>query len=149
MRIRNIIIALCGLTALYFLFDSLSQPNPNSLEGNFTETAMYRNPNNTGPVVRIFTVAVEDTLWEEMRQYGEMMPYTKYGTTTVYFFKSGGDIPTQVSETPPHFDAVVQNNCLAKYQKDAMAAVTLVRYPFSKTSDGKSAAGKSPSELLY
>lgn len=85
MRIRNLIIGLCVLIGVYFLFDSLSQPNPNTLEGDFKEVAMYRNPNNTGPVIRVFAVTVADTLWEQMRQYGDMMPYTKYGTTTVYF----------------------------------------------------------------
>lgn len=135
MRLRTIIIGLCVITGLYFLFDSLSQPNPNTLSGNFTEVAMYRNPNNTGPVVRIFAVTVEDTLWEEMRQYGEMMPYTKYGTTTVFFFRAGEAYPREIQESDPYFDQTFQSACLGRYHKDAMANATLTRYPFSQKKD--------------
>lgn len=130
MRIRNLIIGLCVLIGVYFLFDSLSQPNPNTLEGDFKEVVMYRNPNNTGPVIRVFAVTVADTLWEQMRQYGDMMPYTKYGTTTVYFFRKGGEVPSEIQGTAPHFDESFNHNCLARYHKDAMATVTLSTYPF-------------------
>lgn len=131
MRLRNILILVCAVVAAYFVFDSLSQPNTGTLPGNFTETAMYRNPNNTGPIVRIFSVQVDDTLWEEMEQYGDMMPYTKYGTTTVYFFKSGQPAPEELLPDAPHFSEQFNANCLGKYQKDAMGSKTMVKYPFA------------------
>ncbi len=126
------IIGLVVVAAAYFLFDSLSQPNTGTLKGNFRETAMYRNPNNTGPITRIFAVSVEDPLWNEMRQYGEMMPYTKYGTTTVYFFRSGGAVPREILPEPPHFDPGLRSGCLARYHKNAMGTATLDQFPFSR-----------------
>lgn len=131
MRLRNILIALILVAAAYFLFDSLSQPNTSTLKGNFREIAMYRNPNNTGPVTRIYAVTVEDTLWNEMDLYGQMMPYTKYGTTTVFFFAAGKPAPEVIRPEAPYFDASFEVNCLARYHKDAMASETLAKFPFS------------------
>ncbi len=130
MRLRTILIILVAIAAVYFIFDSVTQPNTKTLAGNFKETAMYRNPNNTGPIVRIYAVTVEDTLWNEMELYGRMMPYTKYGTTTVYFFKSGGPAPAELSAGPPYFGSEYQENCLGKFHKDAMAAEAFSKYPF-------------------
>jgi hypothetical protein len=131
MRLRNILIIVVLAAAAYFVIDSLSQPNPSTLRGNFQEESMYRNPNNTGPVVRIYAVSLSDTLWNEMEQYGEMMPYTKYGTTTVYFFKNTEPVPGEVSGESPHFDARFQAGCLARYHKDGMGFATLAKFPFS------------------
>ena len=83
------IILLMG----WFIFDSLSLPGVGDLKGNFQEVATYRNENNTGPIVRVYAVTVADTLWREMRQYGDFMPYTKYGNTKVYFFRQGQPVP--------------------------------------------------------
>ena len=130
IRLRTILILLVAVAAGYFIFDSITQPNTKSLAGNFKETASYRNPNNTGPVVRIYAVTVEDTLWHEMQLYGQMMPYTKYGTTTVYFFKRGEAAPDRIEAEPPHFGSQYQKNCLGKFRKDAMAAETFSKFPF-------------------
>lgn len=130
MRTRTILLILVVVAAAYFIIDSVTQPNTKTLPGNFRETAMYRNPNNTGPVVRIYAVTVEDTLWNEMERYGQMMPYTKYGTTTVYFFKNGGPSPAELDATPSHFGSKYQKNCLGKFHKDAMAAETFSKFPF-------------------
>ena len=132
MRLRTIIGCILVLAAAYFLYDSLSQPNVKTLAGNFRETASYRNPNNTGPIRRIYTVTVEDTLWKEMQQYGEMMPYTKYGVTTVYFFRDDMPAPDSLSPAPPYFDRRFREQCLGVYEKDAMSSVTFIRYPFSE-----------------
>ncbi len=130
MKLRTVVLLLIVLVIGYVLFDSLLQPSTSSLKGDFKEVAVYRNPNNTGPVVRIYAVTVADTLWEEMEQYGKLMPYTKYGTTTVYFFKAGGSFPQTVHPGDVHFDAQFQRNCLGKYQKGAMAEEALSRFPF-------------------
>lgn len=128
---KKLIIGLVVVTGIYFLYDALSQPNPSDLKGNFREAAMYRNANNTGPVVRMYAVTAEDTLWDEVRLYGDMMPYTKYGTTTVYFFK-GNQAPQSLSPQLPFFDAAFAPACFAKYHKDAMGFVSIQRFPFGK-----------------
>ena len=111
------------------MFDALSQPSTSTLPGNFRETAMFRNPNNTGPVRRIFAVTVEDTLWKEMEQYGQMMPYNKYGTTTVFFFRSGQPSPDQLEDSEVPFSEKYFTHCIGKYHKDAMGNVSFVKFP--------------------
>lgn len=135
MRLKTILALICVALAAYFILDSLSQPNTATLPGNFRETAMYRNPNNTGPVVRIYAVAVDDTLWNEMRQYGDMMPYTKNGTTSIYFFKSNAPAPTELSPETPHFPDSFQDNCIGRYEKNTMGFVQFHRLPASLTSE--------------
>ena len=68
------------------VYDSFSQRGMKDLKGNFKEVNFYRNEQNTGPVVRIYTVTIADTIWDEMETYGDYMPYTKYGNTKVYYF---------------------------------------------------------------
>ena len=126
---------LLGLTAaliLYFIYDSFSLPSVDDLNGDFKEVAFYRNENNTGPIVRIYAVTVNDTLWEEMEAYGNYMPHTKYGTTRVYFFLNSQPAPSQVVPEQPNFDAQYNGNTLARYEKDAMGQISFVRHPFSR-----------------
>lgn len=121
-----IIVALAGL--VWMLKDSFNQPGVKDLNGNFIETAFYRNENNTGPVLRVYAVSVSDTLHSEMLAYGNLMPHTKYGTTTVYFFKSNLPAPTSLKGDEPHFDESFQSNCIGVFQKNGMSKVS-----FSKT----------------
>ncbi len=116
----------------YILYDSFSQPTTNDLEGNFKEVALYRNENNTGPVVRIYAVTAEGLPWREMEKYGSMMPYTKMGSTTVYFFDQNRPAPTVVNPGNPHFEARYESSCIAMYQKDASGQVNFTRNPFQK-----------------
>jgi len=124
-------LALAGIALLlgWFVFDSFSQPGVGDLEGNFQELATYRNENNTGPIVRVYAVAVADTLWRQMRQYGDFMPHTKYGNTKVYFFRQGQPAPSAVQPGAVNFDAQFDKYCLAKYEKEVMGGVTFQRYP--------------------
>ncbi len=126
-----IIFALAALIG-YIIFDSVSQPNVGDLRGNFKEVAMYRNANNTGPVVRIYAVTVQDTLWNEMEKFGNLMPYTKYGSTKAYFFREGKPVPSQLEPGDENFDASFQASCLAVYEKDANGQVSLIREPFRR-----------------
>jgi hypothetical protein len=119
------IILLMG----WFIFDSLSQPGVGDLKGNFQEVAIYRNENNTGPIVRIYAVTVADTLWREMRQYGDFMPYTKYGNTKVYFFRQGQPVPKEVQPGQKNFSPEFNKYCLAKYEKEVMGNVSFKPYP--------------------
>jgi hypothetical protein len=121
-------IALAVLLG-WFVFDSLNQPGVGDLKGNFQEAALYRNENNTGPIVRVYAVTVTDTLWREMRQYGDFMPHTKYGNTKVYFFRQGQPVPKAVQPGEVNFDPTFSKYCLAKYEKEVMGNVSFERYP--------------------
>jgi len=121
-----IIAVIAGLA--WMLKDSFTQPGVKDLKGNFTETAFYRNENNTGPVLRVYAVSVSDTLYKEMLKYGDLMPHTKYGTTTVYFFNNNLSFPKSLKGDEPHFDQAFSANCIGVYQKNGMSKVS-----FSKT----------------
>lgn len=118
------------LLVVGIIYSSLSQPGINDLTGNFQEVATYRNENNTGPVQRVYAVTVSDTLWSEMETYGNFMPYSKLGNTTVYFFNESQPFPTKLvpgdRNFPPDFNAY----CLARYEKSSMGDIRLTRYPF-------------------
>lgn len=129
-----LIILTLGILG-FILWDSLSQPGVKDLKGDFTQTAFYRNEQNTGPIVRIYAVTVTDTLWKEMKQFGDYMPYNKYGNTTVYFFLSSQPFPVKVFPTDRNFDRQYLENCVAKYEKDAMSQTFLVKKPFTTTID--------------
>ncbi|MCF2487573.1 hypothetical protein [Dyadobacter sp. CY347] len=121
-----LIIVLIG----YIIYDSTSQPTVDDLKGNFTEVATFRNQNNQGPIIRIYAASVEGPVYDEMRKYGDMMPYTKYGTTTVYFFDSSKPFPKNLVANKPNFDAQYNNNCYAVYTKDQNGEVSFQKSPF-------------------
>ena len=130
MKIKHFLGLGAGALLVWFIVDAASQPGPQDLPGDFQEVALFRNENNTGPIVRIYAVTVGDTSrWQEMQQYGALMPYTKYGTTKVFFFAKKGPHPTQLQQAPPHFAATFNRYCLASYQKDLMSKVSFAKYP--------------------
>jgi hypothetical protein len=129
MKAKHLVLAAVALLLGWFVFDSLSQPGVGDLKGNFHEAAFYRNENNTGPIIRVYAVTVADTLWREMRQYGEFMPHTKYGNTKVYFFRQGQPVPKAVQPGEKSFDPAFSKYCLAKYEQDVMGNVSFRRYP--------------------
>ena len=120
-----IIIVLAGL--FWMLKDSFTQPGVQDLKGNFKEAAFYRNENNTGPVIRIYAVSVADTLYKEMLDYGNLMPHTKYGTTTVYFFSNSLPVPKTLSSDTPHFNPAFSANCIGVYEKNGMSQVSFTK----------------------
>ncbi|MGI4832865.1 MAG: hypothetical protein ACRYFK_05325 [Janthinobacterium lividum] len=129
MKPKYLVLIAVALLLGWFVFDSLTQPGVGDLAGDFQEVAVYRNENNTGPVVRIYAVTVADTLWRQMQQYGALMPYTKYGSTKVYFFRAGQPAPPAVRPGAVSFDAQFAPYCLARYEKEAMGKVSFRRYP--------------------
>lgn len=131
MKIKYIIAFVIVVLIGYIIYDSSSQPTVNDLKGNFKEVALYRNPNNTGPILRIYAVTVQGTPWEEMQKYGDLMPYTKYGNTQVFFFQEGKPAPSAIVLDEPHFPKQFEENCLAKYEKDANGQVSLSKSPFN------------------
>lgn len=116
-----IFIVIGGL--FWMLKDSFTQPGVKDLAGNFKETAYYRNENNTGPILRFYAVSVSDTLYQQMIEYGNLMPHTKYGTTKVYFFKNTLPAPNTLFSTPPHFEAEYAANCIGVYEKNGMSQI--------------------------
>jgi hypothetical protein len=125
-----LLLVLAGIIG-YIVYDSTSQPSVSDLKGNFKEVAVFRNANNTGPIVRVYAVTAEGTPWDEMKKYGDLMPYTKYGSTKVYFFGRKKPFPQQLDPAEPYFDTTYNSNCLAVYTKDANGQVSFTKTPFS------------------
>ncbi|MDX5421353.1 MAG: hypothetical protein LPK14_03805 [Hymenobacteraceae bacterium] len=130
MKLKHILILISAALIGWFVYDALSQPSVDDLEGDFAEVAMYRNENNTGPIRRIYAVTAEDTLWQQMQAYGDFMPHTKYGNTKVYFFLKNSPVPTEVYPGEANFEARFQDYTVARYEKEAMGQVSFVKYPF-------------------
>lgn len=127
LKSKYILIILVLGILFYMLKDSFTQPGIKELKGHFTERAFYRNENNTGPIMRVYAVSVSDTLYSEMVEYGNLMPHTKYGTTTVYFFKASKPFPTKLTESPPHFDSAFGADCIGVYEKNGMSKISFSR----------------------
>ncbi len=118
-------IAAAGfMLIVIILISTFTQPGVSDLKGDFKQVAMYRNENNTGPIVRLYAVTVNDTLWAEMEQYGNFMPYTKYGTTKVYFFRQGSPVPATLQPGEENFADPYKPHVIATYEKDAMSRVS-------------------------
>ena len=130
MKLSTLLLTAVLLVVALSLWQMLSQPGVGDLAGDYKEVAMYRNENNTGPIVRIYAVTTPDTLWQEMKAYGELMPHTKYGTTTVYFFSAIGEAPKQLSPGDENFESRYKAYCLARYEKNNMGQVAFIRFPF-------------------
>jgi len=125
---RIFLIAIATITTIIFWI-IFSQDTVDDLPGDFKEIAFYRNENNTGPIIRKYVVSLTDTLWQEMEQYGQMMPYTKYGTTTVFFFLQGSDMPKSINPDFPSFDVQYQSNCIGKFNRNATGLSSFTRDP--------------------
>ncbi|WP_162428596.1 hypothetical protein [Pontibacter pudoricolor] len=130
MKLKHILILASFVLVGWFIYDSFSLPSVDDLEGDFKEVAFYRNENNTGPIVRVYAVTVADTLWQQMQQYGEFMPHTKYGNTKVYFFLEGSPVPDKVFAGDQNFEAQFQEFAVARYEKESMGQESFVQYPF-------------------
>ena len=115
---------------VWSISDTINQPSVVDLEGEFVETAFFRNENNTGPVVRIYAIYAADTSLEAMKGYAEFMPHTKYGNTKVFFFNSMENSPKEIRSNQPHFDPAYEPHCLAFYEKNAMGQERFIRFPF-------------------
>lgn len=111
------------------IWNSTTQPGVGDLKGDFKEVQFYRNENNTGPITRIYAVTVADTLWKEMKKYGEYMPHTKYGNTKVYFFQKDNPVPQELLPGEENFDDKFKQYCIAKFEKDNIGQVSFVKYP--------------------
>ena len=52
--------------------------------------------------------------------------------TKVFFFQEGKPAPASLVLDEPNFDVQFQQNCIAKYEKDANGQVSLTKNPFNK-----------------
>ena len=132
MRKRTLGGLIVVLLIALMLWSSLKEPGLNDLQVRFTEMHAVRNENNTGPVRRRYLVTVDDTLWSELKRYGDLMPYTKLGNTEVYFFHQGADLPSSLLLTDPPFGPVYADGMVARYEKNAMGQVSLLKEPAVK-----------------
>ncbi len=112
------------------LWSALSTPGVKDLNGNLRETAFLRNEQNTGPIVRIYAVTMDEENWESMEKYGNYMPHNKYGTTRVYFFLSDNPFRGKLQIEDQNIENAYQKQCIALYEKDGMSQTSLVKYPF-------------------
>jgi len=123
------IIVVIGFIC-YFFWQSFSGKEEQDLKGSFKELAFIRNEQNSGPVLRVYAVSLSDTLWNEMKTYGDYKPHTKYGNTKVYFFLEGKPAPREVSLDNAPFDEQFKKYCIAVYEKSAMSQSSFIQYPF-------------------
>lgn len=114
------------------LWYSFSQPGLNDFTSNFEEVDLYRNENNTGPVERVYIVTATDSIRDEMERYSGLMPYSKLGTTKVYFFHKDNPYPRQAQGGRINFDPEFEVYCLARYQKNNFGATSFSMFPFRK-----------------
>ncbi len=129
---KYIILTLFLALLLWMVAEALLQPGAQDLKAGFQELAFVRNEQNTGPVIRVYAVSVKDTLWGDMRQYGDYMPHTKYGHTTVYFFLDHQPAPTELFLGQDPMDNQYKSYCIGSYEKNAMGQTTFSRYPFAQ-----------------
>jgi len=124
-------IAAVVLVLVFFMVkDTLNQPGIEDMKAGFKEIVKFRNANNTGPVQRIYVVTVKDTVWQELEDYGNLMPHTKYGNTKVYFFLEGSNVPKSLQPGDVNFSPVFNKFCVALFEKSAMSQVTFNKHPY-------------------
>ncbi|MBO3699479.1 hypothetical protein [Roseivirga sp. E12] len=114
------------------LWNTFSLPGLNDFVSNFEEVDLYRNQNNTGPVERVYIVTATDTLWSEMERYADLMPYSKLGSTKVYFFRKESPYPAKAQGGSNNFDTQFEQYCLAKYHRNSFGARSFDLFPFDK-----------------
>lgn len=112
------------------IWNMINEPGIKDLPGDFREVAFVRNEQNSGPVIRVYAVTVGGEYWDEMKQYGNYMPHTKYGTTRIYFFPPKTPYPKKIALTDPYIEEDFRKYCIAIYEKDGMGQVSLKRYPY-------------------
>lgn len=125
------VVAVAVLILIFLMVkDTFDQPGTEDMKAGFKEVVKYRNANNTGPVQRIYVVTVQDSVWKEMQDYGNLMPHTKYGNTKVYFFMKNSEVPKTLHPGNLNFDVRFNPSCIALYEKSAMSQVAFNKNPF-------------------
>ncbi len=124
------ILVLSVLIIIAIVWNTITEPGIKDLKSDFKEVVFIRNEQNTGPIIRIYAVSLKSENWEEMEQYGQYMPHTKYGTTRIYFFLNNTDLPKELQFGEINIADRYKQNCIAIYEKNGMSQRSLRRYPF-------------------
>ncbi len=130
MNYKKLITVTLALVVIGWIAnETLFKNGIDDLKGGFTEIAKYRNPNNTGPIQRIYVVTVKDTAIAQLMDYGNSKPHSKYGNTKVYYFLSNADVPTEIFPGTINFNPKYNSGCFAVYEKSAMGNFGLTKNP--------------------
>lgn len=124
------IFVISALIIIAIVWNTATEPGIKDLKSGFKEVAFIRNEQNTGPVIRIYAVSLNTANWEEIEQYGNYMPHTKYGTTRIYFFLKNSEIPEELNFGDINIPERYKKNCIAIYEKDGMSQVSVRKFPF-------------------
>lgn len=127
---KLVILSLSVIAIATMLWNVLSEPGIKGLKGNLKETAFIRNEQNTGPIIRLYAVSIDQEYWADMEQYGNYMPHNKYGTTRVYFFLSNKPYNGKLELGDRNIEKEYQQHCIALYEKNGMSQSSIVKYPF-------------------
>ncbi len=111
------------LILIVIISDSSLLTNSQKIRGGFTETAFYRNENNSGPVIRVYAVKVDSPLVADYDSYGNSMPHTEHGITKIFFFDAKSGAPDKLTMNSPHYDTA-QYRTIWVFQKNAVGRVT-------------------------
>jgi hypothetical protein len=130
-KYKAYILLLSVLIIIAIIWNAITEPGIKDLKSDFKEVAFIRNEQNTGPVIRIYTVSLKTENWDEMEQYGNYMPHTKYGTTRIYFFLNNSEIPEELNFGEVNIPERYKKNCIAIYEKDGMSQTSIRKYPFN------------------
>ncbi|OEK05947.1 hypothetical protein [Roseivirga misakiensis] len=129
-KFKPMLMGIAIVITLVILWNAFSQPGLDDFNSTFKEIHLSRNENNTGPVDRVYIVTTSDTLFSEMELYGKLMPYSKQGTTKVYFFHENNPFPKAGKRGRVNFDERFEEYCLARYFKNSYGAVSFSVFPF-------------------
>lgn len=99
--------------------DSSLLKNTEKIRGGFTEVSFLRNENNSGPVIRLYSVKVDSPLVADFQGYGNSMPHTEHGTTKIFFFDASKGAPEKLSLQSPYYDTTTYE-AVSIFQKNAV-----------------------------
>ena len=129
-KYKSFLLGLSFLIILGIIWSTVTEKGIKDLSSDFKELTFIRNEQNTGPVIRIYAVSLKKINWQEMEQYGNFMPHTKYGSTKIYFFLNGTDLPQKLKFGEVNIDDRYKKHCIAIYEKNGMSQTSLRKYPF-------------------
>ncbi|MCG8321379.1 MAG: hypothetical protein MI921_17885 [Cytophagales bacterium] len=131
MKINKIIVWTFAALILGIVYITFNQPGDERFSTRFKEITFLRNENNTGPINRIYAIYVQDSVWQDIESYAATKPYTKYGSTKVYFFMEDYPGESFLSWQKPNVLPSRQKACIAFYHKENNGRVTFRKYPFN------------------
>ena len=130
---NKLLVLIFVVLTLGIIYITFNQPGEERFSTQFREITFLRNENNTGPINRIYAVYAQDSIWGDLQSYAASKPYTKYGSTKVYFFIRDYPETSFLSWQDPNVPPSMQETCIALYHKENNGRVTFRKYPFKGT----------------